>query len=277
MGKSLEGRRSGSGLSMRAKLILSLSAIAVMLLISSIISVMEYRKMSSYVSELIADDINSVNVAQKLSEISNNYNLEILAIIGDDTSLAMPDYDDGYFRSHIDILRSSMASNVIAPYTDSVVVAYETYMQTSSELEDVLFSDFIDSRSWYFERLQPSYKHLQETITNLMEVIHDDLKSNSEDFDNGFYRSIMPGIVAVGVGLLLVILLFVFMSWYYVNPVYKMLDGLKNYRTYNKRYSYKFDGDDQLSELNDSISELINENQMQRRRISAMKNTGNEL
>ena len=65
-------------LSMRSKLILSLSSIAVILLVSSLISVMEYSRMSNYVSELIADDISSINVANRLADMSNTYNLQIL-------------------------------------------------------------------------------------------------------------------------------------------------------------------------------------------------------
>ena len=54
-------RLRSARLSMRGKLILSLSSIAVILLVSSLISVMEYSSMSNYVSELIADDISSIN------------------------------------------------------------------------------------------------------------------------------------------------------------------------------------------------------------------------
>ena len=65
-------------LSMRAKLTLSLMAIAVTLLISSIISIMEYSRMSHYVSDLIADDIYSINVTQKISTLLDGYNLQLL-------------------------------------------------------------------------------------------------------------------------------------------------------------------------------------------------------
>lgn len=271
-------RKSGEkGLSMRAKITLSLSAIAVMLLISSSISVLEYRKMSSYVSELIADDINSISVAYELSKSSSSYNLAILAIIGDDTSLSLPDNDEEYFYSHIGTLKSSMASNVIGPYADSVAIYYERFIDTSRELEDVLLSDFIDSRTWYFQRLEPAFDELNGSISLLVNAIYSDLKGNSEDFDSGFYRSIMPGIVAVGVCLLLIIMLLVFVLGYYVNPIYKMLDALGSYRQYNKKYTCTFEGDDQLSQLNESISELVNENQIQRRRIVLLKNKNNEL
>ncbi len=67
-------------------------------------------------------------------------------------------------------------------------------------------------------------------------------------------------------------MLLFFLLTLYVNPIYKMLDGLKNYRTFNKKYSYDFDGDDQLRDLNSGISDLIAENQQMRKRLSSIKN-----
>ena len=259
-------------LTLKLKIILSLSAIAVMLLISSIISVMEYRSMSSYVSSLIADNIHSINMAQELSEASNTYNLDILAVIGDDNLNSLPDFDQKAFLAHCDSLKKSLSSVRMVPLADSVLYAYSAYMLMSLELPEVLKSDFIDTRTWYFDRLQPRYNRLRSAIDKMNTVIYRDLKKNSANFDRGFYRSIIPGIVAVGVGLLLVLMLMFFILSYYVNPIYKMLDGLNNFRSYNKRYNYTFDGDDQLSELNAGISELAAENLQLRKRITNLKN-----
>ena len=257
-------------LPMRAKLIASLSLIAAILLVSLLISVMEYSGMSDYVSDLIADDISSINVANRLSDMSNTYHLQILAVVGDDTSLRVPDFDDGYFKSHCDSLRSSVPSNQVKPLADSVMYSYSAYMLTSLELEDVLQSDFIDSRSWFFERLQPRYDRLHADLEALSNAIYQDLAKNSATFEGGFYRSIIPGIVAVGVGLLLVVMLLFFLLAYYVNTLYKMLEGLDAYRSQDKKYNVKFDGDDQLSRLNDGISELANENRQFRSRIKTI-------
>ena len=144
-------------------------------------------------------------------------------------------------------------------------------MLTSLELNDVLLSDFIDTRSWYFDRLQPQYKRLNNYIDTLSDAIYDDLKKNSETFQRGFYRSVIPGAVAVMVGLLLILMLLFFILVYYVNPIYKMLAGLNNYRSYNKQYSYSFEGDDQLVELNEGITELTSENQQLRKRVSDLR------
>ena len=261
MFRKLADRMKEFKLTMRMKLTLSLSAIAVTLLVSSVISIMEYYRMSNYVSDLIADNIRSVNVAQKLSEVTNKYNLDLLALIGDNSVNTLPDFHQKEFMGHCDSLRNSLTSDKMVPLTDSVVYAYSAYMLTSLELNDVMLSDFIDTRAWYFDRLQPKFRRLNHYIDVLNEAIYDDLKKNSLTFQRGFYRSIIAGAVAVGVGLLL----------FYVNPIYRMLSGLNNYRSYNKKYSYSFEGDDQLAELNDGITELTGENQMLRKRVANLR------
>lgn len=271
MFRKLADRMKEFKLTMRMKLTLSLSAIAVTLLVSSVISIMEYYRMSNYVSDLIADNIRSVNVAQKLSEVTNKYNLDLLALIGDNSVNILPDFHQKEFMGHCDSLRNSLTSDKMVPLTDSVVYAYSAYMLTSLELNDVMLSDFIDTRAWYFDRLQPKFRRLNHYIDVLNEAIYDDLKKNSLTFQRGFYRSIIPGAVAVGVGLLLVLMLLFFLLVFYVNPIYRMLSGLNNYRSYNKKYSYSFEGDDQLAELNDGITELTGENQMLRKRVANLR------
>ncbi len=259
-------------LSLGAKLTLSLSAIAVILVISSIISLMEYRRMSSYVSGLIADNINSINVAQKLSEVTDRYNLDILSVIGDEQAL-LPTFNQEEFVTRCDSLKKNLTSVSLLPLADSVMYSYAAYMLTTLEFEDVLLSDFIDSRTWYFDRLQPKFNRLRSDIDALSAGMYNDLKKNSETFERGFYRSIIPGLVAVLAGLILVVLLLFFIMVYYVRPIYKMLGSLRDYRSYGKKYTYNFEGDDQLSELNSGISDLAGENQQLRKRLTALRNS----
>ena len=261
---------------MRKKLIIAISSIAVVLFISIVISVMEYRNMSTYVSDLIADDISSINVARKLADISNQYNLDILAVIGDETSVALPEFDEDYFMLHCDSLRTSTASNVIAPLADSVMYSYAAYMMTSLELEDVLSSDFIDTRAWYFERLQPRFNKLGAAIENLISAIYSDLENDSHSFDSGFYRSVVPGIVAVGVAIMLLLILLFFLMVFYVHPLTRMRNSLRSFRSFGKKYTCTFEGDDQLRELNDMVSELCSDNQTLSKRLRNNESKGNQ-
>ena len=271
MFRKLRNRLANFRLSMRMKLTLSLSAIAVVLMLSSIISIIEYRRMSNYVSELIADNIHSINVAQQLTNVVDEYNLDILTVIGDETISTLPDFDQKAFVAYCDSLKVSMTEKKLLPLADSVLYSYSAYMLTSLELNDVLLSDFIDSRTWYFDRLQPVFGRLREDIDDLSLAIYNDLEKNSVAFDNGFYRSIIPSAVAVSVGILLVLLLLFFILAYYVKPIYKMLDSLDNYRSFNRKYNYTFEGDDELTDLSAGILELTEENSQMRRRLKEIK------
>lgn len=258
-------------LTMRMKLVLSLSSIAVILLISSFITIMEYSRMSNYVSNLIANNIGSINTSQSLADAANEYNLSILSVIGDSSAVYLPRLNQDGVIAHCDSLKASLSSSVMRDLADSVMQSYSVYMTTSEELPEVILSDFIDTRAWYFDSLQPRYRKLHQDITVLNTAIYNELRKNSATFDRGFYRSIIPGAVAVSVGLLLVLLLMFFLMTYYVNPIYRMLSGLDNYRSFGTKYNCSFDGDDQLSDLNDGIAEIIGENIQLRKRLKTLR------
>ena len=257
-------------LSMRTKITLSLSVIAVVLFVSIIISFLEYRHMSNYVSDMIAGDIKNIRVTQKLVNAVDTYNLEVLAVIGDENLTTLPDFDRKAFIDYCDSLKADFETGR-SHLADSVLYAYSAYMLASMELEDVLQSSFIDTRDWYFSRLQPLFGRLRGYLDRLGEAMYIELRQNSEDFDSGFYRSFIPGTVAVAVGILLLFLLLSFIITYYVTPLYRINSNLKDYLQYRRRYTYTFDGDDQLSDLNGSITDLAEENRQLRRRNAELK------
>ena len=111
----------------------------------------------------------------------------------------------------------------------------------------------------------------------LTNIIYKDLKDNSETFQDGFYRSIMPGIVSVCVGLLLVVLLLFFIISYYVNPIYRIDSGVWNYLKFGKRYTCTVDGDDELVSINDGMSEIVEENMELKKRLSKLREEREKL
>ncbi|MBO4635402.1 MAG: hypothetical protein J5669_08545 [Bacteroidales bacterium] len=255
-------------LSLRSKMTLALCAIAVVLLMSSVISVLEYRRMSNYVSTLMADDIRNIHVTQGMVNAVDTYNLQILAVIGDDSLNTLPDFDRTSFVHYCDSLRESFGAG---PMADSVIYAYSAYMLASMELEEVLESNFIDTRDWYFTRLQPLFGRMRGYLDRMSSAMYMELKENAENFDSGFYRSIIPGTVAVAVGILLVFLLLFYLLVYYVKPLYRMLSSLRDFLQFRHRYTYEFDSNDQLGELNSAITDLTEENRTLRHRMAEMK------
>ena len=263
--------------SMSRKLFFSLGSLAMILLLSSVISILEYRRMSDYVSELIAANIKSINLSQRLADLTQEYNDQMLAVVIQNDISMMPDFNLDYFNAQSDSLRSSFTSSRMLPKVDSVVMSFDAFMKTSQMFDEVFLADTVNTGEWFFGSLQPTYMKLRQDLTYLNEVIYEDLKNNSSDFDAGFYRSIMPGIVAIGAGLLLIVLLFYFIMIYYVRPIYKMSDGIDGYRLSGRRHVYEFDGDDQLANVNAGVTELIDENVELKKRVKNLRDDRERL
>lgn len=257
--------------SMRRKLCLSLGSLAMILLLSSVISIVEYRRMSSYVSDLIASNIHSINLSQRLADITEEYNHQMLAVVVQNDISLMPEFNIKYFNAQADSLKNSFTKQTALPMVDTVSTSFNKFMTTSLKFDEVFLADSVDTGEWFFGTLQPCYNAFREDMAVLNEMIHDELRTNSADFDAGFYRSIIPGVVSVAAGILLVILLLYFTMVYYVNPIYKISSGIDNYRMSSRRFSYSFDGDDQLANINNGVSELIEENLELRRRITTLR------
>ncbi len=263
--------------SMKKKLFFSLGSLAMILLLSSVISVLEYRRMSDYVSELIAANIKSINLSQKLADLTQEYNDQMLAVVVQNDISLMPDFNLDYFNAQSDSLRSSFTSSRMLPKVDSVVMSFDAFMKTSLKFDEIFLADNVNTGEWFFGSLQPRYTKLRQDLMSLNEVIHDELLRNSADFDAGFYRSIIPGVVSVGAGLLLIVLLLYFTMAYYVKPIYRMSDGIDSYRLTGRRHVYEFDGDDQLANINAGVTELIEENVEYKKRIKALRDERERL
>ena len=261
--------------SLRKKVYLSLGALTMILLLSGVLSILEYRRVSSYVSDLIASNINSIVLSQRLSDLTQEHNHQMLSVVVLNDISLMPEFNDMPFMSVADSLRTTFTSLTAQPMLDTVVTSFNDFVKTSRKFDEVFLADTVNTGEWFFSTLQPRYNSLIQDLGKLNELIHQDLKENSENFDAGFYRSIIPGVVSVCAGLLLIFLLLYFTMSNYVKPIYRISEGIDSYRQSSRRHAYTMDGDDQLSNINTGVTELIEENLQLKHRLKAIREERN--
>ena len=264
MGNNDSKRPSRIGIS--GKLTLAICVIVTVLLVSSILAIVELRRMSDFVSERISDNIEQINQSTELAVVTDEYNLMILSIVGNADSIVVSGLDPSPYISVADSLVNSISQAKLSG-CDSLSAAYDEYKKVSFHLDSVIVSDFVDSRDWYFTELQPKYNAFKTAQDILNIGIYDDLQTNSCSFDESFYRSITPIMVSVAVAILLSILLLFFVLEYYVRPLRKMLNGLDAFVHYFHPYNVDFEGNDQLKEMNGYIKDVADENISLKRRI----------
>ncbi len=251
---------------MSSKLTFAVGSIVAVLLVSGLISIFEFRRMSHYVSDRISENISCVNVSTELAVIVDEYNISILSVVGEADSLVVSGLDPKPYLTLADSLISELSAARL-DHADSLRASFTRYTSTSLQLDSIVVSDFVDTRDWYFTVLQPQYNEFRKWHDKLNKGINEDLQDNSISFDDSFYRSITPTVVSVSVAIILSLLLLFFILEFYIRPLKKMLKAADSYKRYSNTYNVAFEGDDQLQELNSDLKEITEENASLKRRL----------
>ena len=235
--------------------------IATILLVSSAISIYEFIRMRNTVSNLINDNISAINTSRQLLEVTDEYNFNLLEGLGDEHwMLNLKSPDDNRFSNHLDDMRDNFTTPQERFYADSVRYAYASYIWIMNEASVVWHGDYSERRNWYFTKLHPAYMKLRNYLEKLTITSQQALADNSLTMTESFYRSIMPGVVAVMMGIILVFLFNYFINFYFVNPLLRISEGISDYIQRKKSYTVLVEDDDELKQLNDNVKELVESN-----------------
>lgn len=243
--------------------------LAVILFFSTLISIFEFVKMNDYVSDVITDNIRSINTARELLSVSEEFNLELmegLILDSDSDSLeTMVVVSNDELISSFDNISKTFLTPEERASADSVVFAYAAFMQIASEADEVWDNSFNERQDWYFNRLQPVYIKFRNYIMTLTSVCQDALIKNSESLQEGFNRSLMPSLVSMLLGLVMVMLFNYFINSCLVNPLLKIKRGISDYKSFGKSYNLTVDTKDELESMNQDVKDIIDINQSYRR------------
>lgn len=241
----------------RKKIFLGFLLIGVTLLLSSIISIFEFVRMRQNISSLVSDNITSLNTSYSLIEITDKYNFAMLESMGAYDQTTLPDItEDTRFSSFLSETTESFLNENEKNMADSVLYAYTAYIHIIHEMPLVWQGGYQERREWYFNRLYPVYRQLRGYLQKLNSLSYDALYANSRHLGETFYRSIMPSVVAVAIGIILVFLFNYFVNKYFITPILLITKGISNFIQYNKRYAVNIDSDDELMTLNENVAEL---------------------
>lgn len=246
---------------LKKKISLGFVIIGTILLLSSVISLYEFISMRRSVSNLISDNISSVNTSRLMLEVTDEYNFDLLTSMGIDSTILVPDIvSDTRFTSYLNLVKDNFTTTQERVLADSILYAYTTYIHVVKDAANVWQGDYQQRRVWYFDTLHPIYTRLRGYLQQLAITAEKALEQNSINLSDSFYRSIMPGVVAVAVGLILVLLFNYYINRYYISPLQTISKGIANFISLKKNYTVEIDGDDELNELNTQVKELINTN-----------------
>ena len=245
----------------RKKISLGFVVIGTILFLSSVIAVFEFNRMKNSVTQLMNANINSINTSRMLMELTDEYNFILLSRVIVDSVISSEKilYDDRFDR-YINNIKSHFTSEAEVAIADSLAIAYSEYLSVIRQTRDIMAQDYELRKLWYENDLKPVYNNLRVYKKRLGLLTQEALADNTKQLQEGYYRSIMPGIIAVSAGIILVLLFNYFINLYFISPVLLISKGIKNYKDFRKSYDVQFDNDDEIQDINSEVKSIIDEN-----------------
>ncbi|MDD4656490.1 MAG: hypothetical protein WCR61_02265 [Bacteroidales bacterium] len=245
----------------RKKISLGFVVIGSILFLSSIIAVFEFNRMRSSVTELMTANVNSINTSRLLMELTDEYNFILMSRVIIDSSIAPSQISyDNRFDSYIKNIKDHFSKSNDIEIADSLAAAYSKYLAVLSNSSGIMSAGIEERKEWYENELRPVFTDLRRYKKELGALTQTALSENTNELQEGYYRSIMPGIIAVGAGIVLVLLFNYYINIYFISPILLISKGIKKYRDFRKSYTLQLDSDDEIEELNSEVRSIIEEN-----------------
>ena len=245
----------------RTKIISASIVIMSVLLLSGVIAFFEFGRMSRDISSVISDNIKCVNISRNMLSICDAYQSEIFQQISDESRIHPELISLDPFEDDLKAITTKLTRKDEFELVDSVRYAYSAYMQVALDLEKVWSYPQEIRNDWFFNKLKVVFDKFRHYLQMMADGSQLALTDNYNTMNDSYYRSIMPSVVAIGAGIVMVILFIYFLNLYFVRPILKMTKGLRDYKEYNKTYNVTFDhGGDQIQEMNSLITDLLEEN-----------------
>lgn len=231
--------------------------------LSSLVSVIEMGRIRRSVGDTISENVDKINLSTQLLEVTDQHVFALLSQIGipaDSVLTVSSVYDDPLFDEYLKASKTLFKLPAETALTDTIMFAYAAYMQVMNEAPGIWEQNGYEARrDWYNLRMNPVYLKLRTYVQNLVTYQQGQLHANTVEIQAGFYRSMMPGVIAVVSGILLLFLLSYFIRLYLIIPLDKIQEGVKHTLAYKARYQVRLDTNDELSGLNDAVTKLCDE------------------
>ncbi len=242
------------------KVLFGFIVVGFILFLSGLVSIFEVTRMRDKVSGVLSDNVDALlNTKRIETDVANYADLLLKNLQAETLDTSFFAKHEKFHEDYFEKLNNSHLSINYSSLLDSLYNAYDLYIAVVEEAPGIWgYSENIRT-NWISNRFRPAYIQLHDLLEHTMEMSQRALEKNSQEIESGFYRSIMPGVIATCAGILLVILFNYFINLYIVTPVLRITKGVNAYLSNRIPYTVEAENEDEIQELNHAIKTLISE------------------
>ncbi len=252
MKKSSKQRLKNIRNSLRTKVNIGFLGLAILLVFSSIVSLVELREIGTQTQAILTASKDNMTLASEMLDVVEERNIAMQECFLSDDFTIQPNIQSIKDSKLAVLLKQAHEKGVAG--IDSIETAYNQYCQvTEYDYSHIIRND----RRWFLEEYTKAHHKLLNAIQEYMQSSQTALGPQALSIKNNAYRAITPSVVTVGALLIIVLMLWYFLNRYGVRPILKINRALSDYQQYKLPYKTSINGNDEINQLNDKIEDLI--------------------
>ena len=244
-------------MSIKLKMIAGFCILALLLMLSGLISIYELRKLGQSVTTVLNDNFRSISYADQMSRSLNAQKRIFLQAINDGQVPALAPYDSAatQFEHNLDLAAANLTLSDENAYIDSIGQEFARLTGLCDSL--ITNRSFITLRQ-YLQVLTPQFDRVSRHIEHLVQLNQQNLVQTSAELHRSPLRTILPGLLIIVSSIAFTIIFNYMLNYYLIRPIRHMAKGIDDHLRYNRPFDIPLDTQDEVYDLREAIKRLVN-------------------
>lgn len=240
---------------MRKKIAVGFISLAVVLLLAGAISMYELQRLRNQSEQVLALNTQNMEFANRMLTALQTQNSSILRMTLSDTSIPDAGYELGKSAFDEAFSAATASDNAGSDLADVRAANAEYHNVIAAHL---YVEDNTEDTDWFLSTYLNAYYRLDNALKSYITSPDNSVQERTRMLESSAYKTITPSILTLLVAIIIVLMFFFFVNRYYVRPLLRIHDSLKNYLSHGVPFSPRFESnDDELQGIKDMIDELI--------------------
>lgn len=238
---------------LRRKIGLGFTAISCLLFFAALISYLEIMRLDAISETVVSMGAKSVVLSNEMLDVVSHQDSAVIKFIKDQDTLSF--VNESKVTLHKLIAVTNKVKNSF-PASDEMNKIFETQANFINILSTNNDTTHFDT-NWYFTKYKAGYNEFVYTVKRFMRSTQDSVIEETTNLTQSAHRAIKQGLVTLMTAIVIIIMFFALIDIYYIKPVVKITNGLKNYHNLKIPFNVSVVGRDEVYMLKEYIEQLM--------------------
>ncbi|MBN2745173.1 MAG: hypothetical protein JXR34_00465 [Bacteroidales bacterium] len=242
---------------LKLKIFSSFMLLTILLAAAGTVSILEFRKLSSVVNDIINDNYKSIEASKRMVEALERIDSGVLLLTLGEwiEGRKTIEYGDSLFLNAFHYAKNNITEDQEVTTIKSIELSYRNFQEKFNK--PIVGTDREGNIAWYKENTHKWFLVVKRDVNQLMTINQSNMYVEAYQLRDKSTRAMMPGIVSIIAALIFSLLLNYFVSKYFISPLVELSTSIEDFRPGDIRLKCDIKSDDELKRLEDSINGLI--------------------